>query len=189
MKNLILSVVFLLITEATFAREKHRDDYANYLYSLNLISKLFSRITENAALISHSPNRANFKDLAVTFNKKVVTLIVNKNNLISILSKKGFKDHRFPNSLRIIQQNVADLKKILMNDRPIIDQLKIPNFNTSEVYDHLNFRSYENDEMLRQVKNDHSKAFKRKIIDNLTQAVVILNECKGKVAALYAEAK
>jgi hypothetical protein len=189
MKNILLFVAFLLITETTFARDKPRDGLGKYLYSLNLVSKLFSKITENGALISHSSNKAKFKEMAVAFNKKVVILIVNKNNLIGILSKKGFNDHRFPNSVRIIQQNVTDLKKILIDNRPIIDNLKIPNFSTTEVYDNLNFHSYENDELLRQVKKDHSKAFKRKIIDNLTQAIVILNECKGKVAALYNEAK
>ncbi|MES2427220.1 MAG: hypothetical protein V4560_09610 [Bacteroidota bacterium] len=189
MKNILLFVAFLLITETTFARDKPRDGLGKYLYSLNLVSKLFSKITENAGLITHSPNRSKFKDMAVAFNKKVVILIVNKNNLIGILSKKGFNDHRFPNSVRIIQQNVTDLKKILMDNRPIIDVLRIPNFATVEIYDKLNFRSYENDELLRQIKKTHSKAFKRKIIDNLTQSIVILNECKGKVAALYAEAK
>jgi nitrous oxide reductase len=185
MKNIFLFVAFLLITQTTFAR----DSYQNYLYSLNLVSKLFSKITENPGLIAHSPDRAKFRDMAVIFNKKVVTLIVNKNSLINILSKKGFSDHRFPNSVRIIQQNVTDLNKILMDNRPIIDALRIPNFTTAEIYDKLNFRSYENDELLRQIKKTHSKAFKRKIIDNLTQSIVILNECKGKVAALYAEAK
>ena len=189
MKNLALLVAFLLIAETTFAREKPRDGYQNYLYSLNLLSKLFSKITENGALISHSPNKTKFKDMAVAFNKKVVIMIVNKNSLISILSKKGFGDHRFPNSVRIIQQNITDLKNILMDNRPIIDALKIPNFTTAEIYDKLNFRSYENDELIRQAKKNHSKAFKRKIIDNLTQSIVILNECKGKVAALYADAK
>ena len=89
-----------------------------------------------------------------------------------------------------MQTNVIDLRKILINNRPLIDNLKIPNFNSAEIYNNIDTRMYENDELIRQIpKNRRSKAFKHKVVDNLTQAVVILNECRGKVAALYSKVK
>ncbi|MGZ3901894.1 MAG: hypothetical protein ACXVDC_16325 [Bacteroidia bacterium] len=190
MKKILLLISFLFIADTNFARDKPRDAYQNYLYSLNLVSKLFSRLTENAEIIVHKPDRLSFATFAVNFNKKVRVLIINQNNLINLINKSGFKDHHFPNSLRIMQTNVADLKKILVDNRPIVDHLSIPNFNSAEIYDKLNLHMYENDELLRQIpKNRGSKAFKRKVVDNLTQAVVILNECYGKVAALYSKVK
>ncbi len=190
MKKVLLLIAFLFIADANFARDKPRDAYQNYLYSLNLVSKLFSRLTENGDLISRRPVRVSFATFAVNFNKKVRILIINQNNLINLINKGGFKDRHFPNSLRIMQTNVADLKKILINNRQIVANLNIPNFNSADIYDKLNFGIYENDELLRQIpKNRGSKAFKRKVVDNLTQAVVILNECYGKVAALYSKVK
>lgn len=190
MKKVLLLIAFLFIADANFAHDKPRDAYQNYLYSLNLVSKLFSRLTENAEIIAHKPYRQSFATFAVNFNKKVRVLIINQNNLISLINKDGFKDRRFPNSLRIMQTNVGDLKKILTDNRPIVDNLDIPHFNSADIYDKLNFRIYENDELLRQIpKNRGSKAFKHKVVDNLTQAVVILNECYGKVAALYSKVK
>jgi hypothetical protein len=190
MKKILLLVALLFISETNFAVSKDRDAYQSYLYSLNLVSKLFSRLTESADIIAHKPERISFKNLAVSFNKKVGVLLVNQNNLINLINKGGFNDHHFPNSFRIMQQNVVDMKKILVDNRQLIDNLHLPNLNPAEIYDNLNFRIYENDELLRQVaKNKRNKAFKRKVVDNLTQAVVILNECRGKVAALYSKIK
>ncbi|MCC8426686.1 hypothetical protein [Mucilaginibacter sp. UR6-11] len=190
MKKILILLTLLLVTGNNFAAEKHKDAYQNYLYSLNLVSKLFSRLTESADIIAHKPERISFKNLAVNFNKKVGVLIINQNNLITLINRGGFKDHHFPNSLRIMQQNVSDLKKILIDNRPLIDNLRIANLNTAEIYDNFNFRIYENDELLRAApKNKRSKAFKHKVVDNLTQAVVILNECHSKVAALYSKIK
>jgi hypothetical protein len=190
MKKILILVAFLFIADTSFARDKPRDGYQNYLYSLNLVSKLFSRLTENADLIVRKPARLSMATFAVNFNKKVRILIINQNNLINLISKGGFKDHHFPNSLRVMQSNVVDLNKILLDNRPLVDNLRIPNFNSAEIYDKLNLRIYENDELLRQIpKNRGSKAFKRKVIDNLSQSVVILNECYGKVAALYSKVK
>jgi hypothetical protein len=88
-----------------------------------------------------------------------------------------------------MQQNVVDMKKILIDNRPLVDNLRISDLNTAEIYDNFNFKVYENDELLRQTAKNHSKAFKHKVVDNLTQAVVILNECHSKVAALYSKVK
>ncbi|MDB5158041.1 MAG: hypothetical protein JWR50_2748 [Mucilaginibacter sp.] len=190
MKKTLLLLIFLLIAQTNFAREKRRDEYQSYLYSLNMVSKLFSKLTDNADLITHRPDRVSFKNLAVSFNKKVGILIINQNNLINLINRGGFKDHHFPNSFRIMQTNVTDLKKILLDNRPLVDNLKITGFKAAEIYDNLNFRIYENDELLRQIpQNRRSKAFKHKVVDNLTQAVVLLNECRGKVAALYSKIK
>ncbi|MGF7082927.1 hypothetical protein [Mucilaginibacter sp. UYCu711] len=190
MKKVLLFIAFLFIADTNFARDKPRDAYQNYLYSLNLVSKLFSTLTENAQRITHSPDRIKFANFAVMFNKKAKVLIINQNNLINLINKGGFKDHHFPNSLRVMQTNVADLEKILLANRPLVDHLSIPNFNSAEVYDKLNFRIYENDELISQApKNKGNKAFKRKVLDNLSQSVVILNECHGKVAALYSKIK
>lgn len=190
MKKILLALIFLFIAETNFARPTHRDEYQSYLYSLNLVSKLFSKLTDNADQIIHRPDRESFKTMAVSFNKKVGILIVNQNNLISLINRGGFKDHHFPNTYRIMQADITGLKKILLDNRPLVNNLRIPAFNAEDIYSNLNFRIYENDELLRQVaQNRRSKAFKRKVIDNLTQAVVLLNECRGKVAALYAKTK
>jgi hypothetical protein len=190
MKKILLLLTFLFIADTNFATDKHRDGYQNYLYSLNLVSKLFSRLTEHSDLINSRPGKQSFANFAVTFNKKVGILIINQNNLINLINKGGFKDHHFPNSLRIMQTNVVDMNKILLDNRPLIDNLRIPNFNSAEIYANLDLRFYENDELLRQIqKNRGSKEFKHKVVDNLMQAVVILNECRGKVAALYSKVK
>lgn len=190
MKKILLLLTLLFIAETNFALPKNKDGYEKYLYSLNMMSKLFSRLTDNADLIAHKPDRTSFKNLAVNFNKKVGVLIINQNNLIVLINKGGFGDHHFPNQLRIMQTNVVDLRKILVSNRPLIDNLKIPNFNIAEIYDNIDTHMYENDELIRQIpKNRRSKAFKHKVVDNLTQAVVILNECRGKVAALYSKVK
>ncbi|MES2377959.1 MAG: hypothetical protein V4553_15335 [Bacteroidota bacterium] len=189
MKKILLLTAFLFIANTNFALDKPRDGYQNYLYSLNLVSKLFSRLSENADLIAHKPGRLSFANFAVNFNKKVRVLIINQNNLINLINKSGFKDHHFPNSLRVMQTNVVDLKKILLDSRPLIDNLSIPDFNSAGIYDKLNLRMYENDELLRQILKNRGKAFKRKVVDNLSQSVVILNECHGKVAALYSKIK
>ncbi|MDB4925432.1 hypothetical protein [Mucilaginibacter sp.] len=190
MKKILLLIALLFITETNYAQKKHRDEYQSYLYSLNLISKLFSRVLDNVEIIAHRPDRVSFKNLAVDFNKKVNVLLINQNGLINLINKGGFNDHHFNNSLRIMEKNITDLKKILINNRGLIDNLKIKDFNTAEVYDHLDMRLYENDELLREIhKNRSSKAFKHKVVDNLTQAVVVLNECHSKVAALYSKVK
>jgi hypothetical protein len=190
MKKILLLLALLFIADTNFAHDRPRDSYQNYLYSLNLVSKLFSRLTENADLIVRKPVRLSFATFAVNFNKKVRVLIINQNNLINLITKSGFKDHHFPNSLRVMQTNVGDLKKLLLDNRPLVDNLHIPNFNNADIYDKLNFRIYENDELLMQApKNRGNKAFKRKVVDNLSQSVVILNECHSKVAALYSKIK
>ncbi|MES2809553.1 MAG: hypothetical protein V4619_13060, partial [Bacteroidota bacterium] len=109
---------------------------------------------------------------------------------INIITKGGFKDKRYPNALRVVQTNIGDLKKILTDNRQLVDNLQIPNFEPDEVYDNLNISQYQNDEMIRLgEKNKRNKAFKRKVIDNLTQSVVLLNECYSKVAGLYNKIK
>ncbi|TSJ40616.1 hypothetical protein FO440_12765 [Mucilaginibacter corticis] len=190
MKKILLAFIFLFIVETNFALPKRRDEYQSYLYSLNMVSKLFSKLTDNADLIVHRSDRESFKTMAVSFNKKVGILIVNQNNLISLINRDGFKDHHFPNTYRIMQDDVSGLKKILLDNRPLVNNLRIPAFNAEDIYSNLNFRIYENDELLRQVaQNRRRKAFRHKVIDNLTQAVVLLNECRGKVAALYSKIK
>jgi hypothetical protein len=91
MKKILLLLTLLLITATNFAAPKNRDGYQNYLYSLNLVSKLFSRLTESADIIAHKPDRISFKNLAVNFNKKVGILIVNQNNLINLINKAGLR--------------------------------------------------------------------------------------------------
>jgi len=115
--------------------------------------------------------------------------MINQNHLITVINKGGFSDKAFPNSLRIMEKNVADLKKMLIDNRGLIDQLKMSNFNSSDIYNHLDTRLYENDALLTAIKTRHNKAFKQKVLDNLMQAVVILNECHGKVSALYSKLK
>jgi len=190
MKKILLLFIFLLITQSNFARAANRDAFARYLYSLNMMSKLFSKLYDNADMIAHRPDRISIKTFAVDFNKKIGVLIVNQNNLINLITHGAFKDHHFPNTYRIMQQNVVDMKNILFNNRPFINNLRLPNFNSGEIYDVLDFRIYENDELLRQVaQNKHHKAFRHKVIDNLTQGVILLNECRSKVAALYSKIK
>lgn len=186
MKKLLLLFTFLIIAQTNFASTP----YTRYLHSWNLISKLCSQLTDNADMIAHRPDRIAMKTFAVNFNKKVGILIVNQNNLIGLITHSGFKDHRFPNTYRIMQQNVVDLKNILLSNRQQIDNLKMPNFNSTEIYNALDFKAYENDELLRQAaKNKRSKAFKHNVIDNLTQGVILLNECRSKVAAFYSKIK
>jgi len=187
MKKILLLFTFILIAQKNFAGNT---PYLRYLHSLNLVSKLCSQLTDNADMIAHRPDRINIKAFAVTFNKKASTIIVNQNNLINLINHGGFKDHHFPNTYRILQQNVVDLKKILTDNRPQIDNLKLPDFNSAEVYDALDFKAYENDELLRQVaQNRRNRAFKHNVVDNLTQGVILLNECRSKVAALYSKIK
>jgi hypothetical protein len=190
MKKILLLILIVFIAEPNFASPKPKDGYQKYLYSLNLISKLFSKLTENTDAIIRTPGRSGLATLAVNFNKKARVLIINQNSLISIITNGGFKDHRFTNSVRVMQTNVTDLKKILIDNRQLIDNLRLPDFNSAEIYDNLDLATYQNDELIRQAtKNSHNKAFKRKVVDNLTQAVVILNECHYKVAALYGKIK
>lgn len=189
MKKILLLIALLFIAETNYAQTKHRDGYESYLYSLNLISKLYSRLLENVETIAHQPDRISFKNLAVDFNKKVGVLLINENGLINIINKGGFQDHHFNNSLRIMEKNVADLKKLLTDNRTLIDNLKINDFNSAEIYAPLDTRLYENDELLRQIRQNHGKAFKHKVADNLTTSVVILNEIHSKVAALYSKLK
>ncbi|MFD2145913.1 hypothetical protein [Mucilaginibacter antarcticus] len=190
MKKTLLLLLLLLISVINFADAKPRDGFGNYLYALNMMSKLFSRLTENSDLITRRPERTSFQNLAIGFNKKVKVLIINQNNLIAIVSKSGFKDKRYPNALRVVQTNVGDLKKILTNNRQLVDNLQLPNFTATDVYDNLNISQYQNDEMIRLAqKNARNKAFKRKVVDNLTQSVVLLNECYSKVAGLYSNIK
>ena len=190
MKKILLLLTFLLITQINFARPANRDAYARYLYSLNMMSKLFSKLYDNADMIAHRADRISIKTFAVNFNKKVGVLIINQNNLINLITHAGFSDKRFPNAYRIMQQNVVDMKNIVLNNRPFIDNLRLPNFNSDEIYDVLDFRIYENDELLRQLaQNKRHKAFKHKLIDNLTQGVILVNECRSKVAALYSKIK
>jgi hypothetical protein len=190
MKKKLILFFLLLIAVTSFANAKPRDGFENYLYALNMASKLFSRLTENADVILRRPERNSFKEMAVSFNKKAKVLVINQNNLIAIITTGGFKDKRYPNALRIVQTNIGDLKKILTNHRLLIENLRIQNFAISEVYDNLNFTQYQNDEMIRQAqKYLRNKASKRKVVDNLTQSVVLLNECYVKVAALYSKIK
>ncbi|GAA4088065.1 hypothetical protein [Mucilaginibacter panaciglaebae] len=190
MKKTLLLLTFLLIAQTNFARVSNRDAYARYLYSLNMMSKLFSKLYDNADIIARRPDRIGMKTFAVNFNKKVGVLIINQNNLINLINHGGFKDHHFPNTYRIMQQNLVDMKNILLNNRPQIDNLRLPDFNSAEIYNVLDFRIYENDELLRQAaQNIRHKAFRHKVIDNLTQGVILLNECRSKVAALYSKIK
>jgi hypothetical protein len=190
MKKILLLLTFILIAQTNFARVTASTPYSRYLHSWNLISKLCSELTDNAEMIARRPDRVAVKGFAVNFNKKVGVLIVNQNNLINLITHQGFKDHHFPNTYRIMQQNLTDLEKILLNNRPFIDNLKLPNFNSAEVYNAIDFKAYENDELLRQAEhNKRNKAFKRQVIDNLTQGVILLNECRSKVAALYSKIK
>ncbi|MFD2871137.1 hypothetical protein ACFS5N_01580 [Mucilaginibacter ximonensis] len=186
MKKILLLLTFVLITQTNFASTP----YSRYLHSWNLVSKLCSELTDNADAIAHRPDRIAIKAFAVNFNRKVGILIVNQNNLINLITHGGFKDHHFPNTYRIMQQNLADIKKILLDNRPFFDNLKINSINTVEVYSPLDFKAYENDELLRQAtQNRRNKAFKHNVIDNLTQGVILLNECRSKVAALYSKIK
>lgn len=186
MKKVLLLLTFLFIAQTNFASTP----YTRYLHSWNLISKLCSALTDNADMIAHRPDRMAMKAFAVTFNKKVGILIVNQNNLINLITHGGFTDHHFPNTYRIMQQNIAELKGILINNRAQIDNLKLPNFNSAEIYNAIDFKAYENDELLRQAaKNKRSKSFKHNVIDNLTQGVILLNECRSKVAAFYSKIK
>jgi hypothetical protein len=190
MKKTLLLLLILLITQTNFAKPKPKDEYQKYLYSLNMMSKLFSKLTENTDAILRTPGRSGLAALAVNFNKKARVLIVNQNSLISIITNGGFKDHRFNNAVRVLQTNVTGLNKILADNRTLVDNLHLPDFNSAEIYDNINAGTYQNDELIRQAKKQgRNKAFKRKVIDNLTQAVVILNECHYKVAALYGEVK
>jgi hypothetical protein len=186
MKKILLLLTFLLITQTNFAGTP----YSRYLRSWNLISRLCSELTENANIITHSPNHIAITNFAVNFNKKVGVLIINQNNLINLITHRGFKDNHFLNTYRIMQQNLADLKKILMDNRPLIDNLKLPNFNSAEIYNAIDFKAYENDELIRATAhNKGNKAFKHNVINNLTQGVILLNECRSKVAALYSKIK
>lgn len=182
--------MLLFVATTGFAQRSHNSEYENYLHALNSMSSLFSTLINNVETIARKPDRVSFKNLAVDFNRKVNVLLINQNNLIALINKGGFNDRRFNNSLRIVEKNVAGLKKILTDNRSLVDPLNLPNFKSADVYDHLDTRLYENDELLRQIKkNRGSKAFKHKVVDNLTQAVIILNECHSKVAALYSKLK
>lgn len=186
MKKILLLLIFLLIAQINFASTP----YSRYLRSWNLISKLCSELTENTNIITHSTSRTRIANFAVNFNKKVGVLIVNQNNLISLITHRGFKDHHFPNTYRIMQQNLSDLKKILMDNRPLIDNLKLTDFNNADIYNSIDFKAYENDELIRAAAhNKNNKAFKHNVINNLTQGVILLNECRSKVAALYSKIK
>jgi hypothetical protein len=105
--------------------------------------------------------------------------------------KGGFSAKAFNNPYRIIEQNVVELKKILVNNRALIDNLKIENFNSNEIYNHLNIQLFEDDILIKEMPKGGraQKAFKRKLADNLTQSVVLLNECHSKVSALYSKLK
>jgi|GEM_PF-1743801 len=190
MKKILLLFIFLFVAKTNFARTLASTPYSRYLHSWNLISKLCSALTDNAGLIAHRPNRIAMKTFAVNFNKKVGILIINQNNLINLITHSGFKDHHFPNTYRIMQQNVVDLKNILLSNRAQIDNLKLPDFNSAEIYNALDFKAYENDELLREAaKNKRNRTFKHRVIDNLTQGVILLNECRSKVAAFYSKIK
>ncbi len=182
-------IAFLFFTETNYAEKKRPDEFVQYITALSGMSNLFSRLLDDIDTIVRRPDRVSFKELAVNFNRKLKVLMINQNHLISIINKGGFSDKAFPNSLRIMEKNVADLKKILTDNRGLIDQLKISNFNSSDIYDHLDTRLYENDVLLTKIKTRHNKVFKQKVADNLMQAVVILNECYGKVSALYSKLK
>jgi hypothetical protein len=191
MKKIFLLIALLFVAEANFARHKSADKYTNYLMALNSMSGLFSRLIDNVENIAHRPDRVSFKNLAVDFNKKVSVLIINNNHLIASLSKGGFSAKAFNNPYRIIEQNVVELKKILVNNRALIDNLKIENFNSNEIYNHLNIQLFEDDILIKEMPKGGraQKAFKRKLADNLTQSVVLLNECHSKVSALYSKLK
>jgi hypothetical protein len=190
MKKTLVLFFLLLISVTYFADARPRDGFGNYLYALNMMSKLFSKLTEHTDQILRRPERNGFKQMAVNFNRKVKVLIVNQNSLIAIISGGGLKDKRYPNAVRVVQANIGALKKILTDNRPLVDKLQLPNFTSAEVYDNFDISQYQNDEMIRLgEKNKRNKAFKRKVIDNLTQSVVLLNECFSKVAGLYSKIK
>ncbi|MDB5118490.1 MAG: hypothetical protein JWQ79_3982 [Mucilaginibacter sp.] len=191
MKKILLLIALLFLTEANYARNKPADKYQNYLVALNSMSDLFSRLIDNIESIERQPDRESFKSLAVNFNRKVSVLIINNNHFISSLDKSGFSDKAFNNSYRIIEKSVADLKKMLLDNRALVDNLKIKNFNTADIYDHLNIQLFQNDQLIKEMpkSNRAKKAFKRKLADNLTQSVVLLNECHSKVAAFYSKLK
>jgi len=189
MKKVLLAIALLFFTETNYADKKRPDEFTHYLTALNTMSGLFSRLLDDMDTIIRRPDRVSFKDLAVNFNRKLTVLMINENHFITIINRGGFSDKAFPNSLRIMEKNVADLKKILTDNRGLFDQLKMSNFNSSDVYDHLDTRLYENDLLLSEIKTRHNKAFKQKVVDNLMQAVVILNECHSKVSALYSKLK
>jgi len=189
MRKVLLVIALLFFTETNYADKKRPDEFTHYLTALNAMSGLFSKLLDDMDSIIRRPDRVSFKDLAVNFNRKLKVLMINENHLITVINRGGFSDKAFLNSLRIMEKNVADLKKILVDNRGLIDQLKISNFSSGDVYDHLDTRLYENDVLLSEIKTHHNKAFKKKVLDNLTQAVVILNECHGKVSALYSKLK
>jgi hypothetical protein len=189
MRKILLVIAFLFFTGTNYADKKRPDEFTHYLTALNAMSGLFSRLLDNMEYIIHLPDRVSLRDLSVNFNRKLKVLMINQNHLITVINRGGFSDKAFPTSLRIMEKNVADLKKILTDNRGLINQLKISNFNSSDVYDNLDTRLYENDELLTEIKTRHNKAFKQKVVDNLMQAVVILNECNGKVGALYSKLK
>jgi hypothetical protein len=191
MKKILLLIALLFLTEANYAHNKPADKYQNYLVALNSMSDLFSRLIDNIESIERQPDRESFKSLAVNFNRKVSVLIINNNHFISSLGKSGFSDKAFNNSYRIIEKSVADLKKMLVDNRALVDNLKIKNFNTADIYDHLNIQLFQNDELIKEMpkSNKAKKVFKRKLADNLTQSVVLLNECHSKVAAFYSKLK
>lgn len=189
MKKIFILIALLICAETNYAAKK-QDGYSNYLTALNFMSTLFSRLLDNVDMITHRPNRVSFKTFAVNFNKKVNILLINENHFITILNNRKSSDLAFNNSLRIIQQNIVDIKKILAGNRGLIESLKANNVNTANIYGHLNTQLYENDELIREIhKARNKRAFKRKLADNLTASVVILNECHSKVAALYAKIK
>ena len=190
MKKTVLLLTFILLAQTNFARITASTPYSRYLRSWNLISRLCSELTENTNIINNSPNHVAIASFAVSFNKKVGVLIINQNNLINLITHKGFKDNHFPNTYRIMQQNIADFKKILMDNRQLIENLKMPNFDSAEIYNSVDFKAYENDELIREAAhNKRNKAFKHRVIDNMTQGVILLNECRSKVAALYSKIK
>ena len=191
MKKILLLIALICITNINYARNKPADKYQNYLTALDAMSGLFSRLIDNIDAITHRPDRESFKTLAVNFNRKVSVLIINNNRFITSLGKHDFSDKAFNNSYRDIEKSITGLKKMLVDNRPLVDNLKIPNFNSNDIYGRLNIRLFEDDILIKEMPKSAraKKAFKRKLADNLTQSVVLLNECHSKVAAFYSKLK
>jgi hypothetical protein len=190
-KRTALLITLLFFTITNQAANRPQDKFGGYLSTLGAVSGLFSKLLDNVAIIAARPDRISFKNLAVDFNRKVNAMIINENHFITLINNKNTTDAAFNNSYRILEENAGSIKKLLVTNRPLVDQLNIKDFNTANVYGRLDMRLYENDELVKQMPKKHRQktAFKSKITDNSTQTIIILNEIHSKVSALYSKLK
>src|ERR1700744_3529874 len=124
-KRTALFITLLFFSLTNQAVNRPQDKFSGSLSTLGAVSGLFSKLLDNVGTIAARPDRVSFKNLAVDFNRKVNAMIINENHFITLINNKNTSDAAFNNSYRILENNVSSIKKLLVNNRALVDQLNI----------------------------------------------------------------